>query len=158
MGERMHRVIEVARLLGVSKVTVYKKMELNKKELKSYIRYRSNIAYIEDPGVEILRKALNLSADDDIHQESAAIAEIQSAAEMQEELNATQSMVLQSYDLHCSDLLQQLESYSHMIKVRKEENERKEQQLKMLQRLVKWNKSSVSFVEKMQDALIQIGE
>lgn len=154
----MHRVIEVARLLGVSKVTVYKKMELHKRELKPYIRYRSNIAYIEDPGVDILRKALNLSIDESMDSTEPANSETQSSAALKEELDATQSLVLQAYDLHCSDLLQQLENYSHMIKVRREENERKEQQLKMLQRLVKWNKSSVSFVEKMHEALIQIGE
>lgn len=154
----MHRVIEVARLLGVSKVTIYKKMELHKKELKPHIRYRSNIAYIEDAGVDILRKALNLSTAEQTDDENLIIERTHSVAEMKEELDAARAMVFQAYDLHCSDILQQLENYSHMIKVRKEENERKEQQLKMLQRLVKWNKSSVSFVEKMHEALIQLGE
>lgn len=154
----MHRVIEVARLLGVSKVTIYKKMELHKKELKPYIRYRSNIAYVEDIGVDILRKALNLSATEPADAENLENVRIQSVAELKEELEATHAMVLRANDLHCSDILQQLENYSHMIKVRKDENERKEQQLKLLQRLVKWNKSSVSFVEKMNEALMQLGE
>ncbi len=154
----MHRVIEVARLLGVSKVTVYKKMELHKKELKPHIRYRSNIAYIEDTGVDILRKALNISVNEGMNSEGPIERESHGSSELKEELDAAQSMVLQACDLHCSDLLQQLENYSHMIKVRKEENERKEHQLKMLQRLVKWNKSSASFVERMHEALIQIGE
>ncbi len=154
----MHRVIEVARLLGVSKVTVYKKMELLKKELKPHIRYRSNIAYIEEPGVEILRHSLNLPVSEDIDGGVFGQSSQESANVLQGKLDASRASVLQAYDLHCSDILQQLESISHMIKVRKEELDRKEQQLKMLQRLVKWNKSSVSFVERIQETLLQTGE
>lgn len=155
----MQRVIEVARQLGVSKVTVYKKMELLKKELKPYIRYRSNIAYIEEPGVAILRNSLGLIAENELPEDQQPVERSKpSQAELMEALKASEAMVLQAYDLHCSDLLQHLENLSHMIKVRKDEIERKEQQLKTLQRLVKWNKSSAAFVEKMQDALTQVGE
>jgi len=154
----MHRVIEVARLLGVSKVTIYKKMELLKKELKPHIRYRSNIAYIEEPGVDILRQSLNIAVYEHTDADLQVNSEAVSAEELKEALKTSQALVLQAYDLHCSDLLQHLESVSHMIKVRKEEIERKEQQLKTLQRLVKWNKSSAAFVEKIHDAWTQLGE
>lgn len=154
----MHRVIEVARLLGVSKVTVYKKMELFKKELKPYIRYRSNIAYIEDPGVELLRQSLTLSAKEDVFEGNLVCDTVQSAEELKEELKASQAAILQAYDTHSSDLLQHLENLNHMIKVRKDENERKEQHLKTLQRLVKWNKSSAVFVDKMHEMWMRIAE
>lgn len=154
----MHRVIEVARLLGVSKVTVYKKMELLKKELKPYIRYRSNIAYIEDPGVDLLRQSLTLSTKEDIFEGLQACAPVQSAEELKDELKSSQAALLQAYDTHSSDLLQHLENLNHMIKIRKDENERKEQHLKTLQRLVKWNKSSAAFVDKMHEMWIRIAE
>lgn len=151
----MHRVIEVARLLGVSKVTVYKKMELLKKELKPYIRYRSNIAYIEDPGVDLLRQSLALSTKEDVFEGHQVCDTVQSAEELKEELKTSQATLLQAYDTHSSDLLQHLENLNHMIKVRKDENERKEQHLKTLQRLVKWNKSSAAFVDKMHEMWIE---
>lgn len=154
----MHRVIEVSRLLGVSKVTVYKKMELFKKELKPYIRYRSNIAYIEDPGVELLRQSLTLSAKEDVFEGNLVCDTVKSAEELKEELKASQAAILQAYDTHSSDLLQHLENLNHMIKVRKDENERKEQHLKSLQRLVKWNKSSAVFVDKMHEMWMRIAE
>lgn len=57
----MYRVIEVARMLGVSKVTIYKKVNKNKKTLKNHIHVRSNITYIDDAGVEIIKKTIESS-------------------------------------------------------------------------------------------------
>lgn len=156
-GEMMQRVIEVARLLGVSKVTIYKKMELLKKELKPHIRYRSNIAYIEEPGVDIIRQSLNLPVQEDASVGLGDDEEALSTTDLKDALKASQALILQAYDLHCSDLLQYLENLNHMIKVRRDDIERKEQQLKTLQRLVKWNKSSAAFVEKMHEAWMQMG-
>lgn len=58
----MYRVIEVAKLLGVSKVTVYKKINKNKKQLKNHIHTRSNITYIDDIGIEIIKNTIEVSA------------------------------------------------------------------------------------------------
>jgi len=58
----MYRVIEVAKLLGVSKVTIYKKINKNKKDLKNHIHTRSNITYIDDVGVEIIKKTIEVSS------------------------------------------------------------------------------------------------
>lgn len=55
----MYRVIEVARMLGVSKVTVYKKISKNKKSLKNHVHTRSNITYIDDAGVEIIKNTID---------------------------------------------------------------------------------------------------
>lgn len=59
----MYRVIEVARMLGVSKVTVYKKISKNKKILKNHVVTRSNITYIDDDGVEIIRNTIEQNAN-----------------------------------------------------------------------------------------------
>lgn len=50
----MFRIIEVAKMLGVSKVTVYKKIEMNKALLKPHVIYRSNIMHLDEKGVEVL--------------------------------------------------------------------------------------------------------
>lgn len=54
----MLKVIEVANLLGVSKVTIYKKMEKFKKELKPHLHKKRNITFVDDDGVEIIRQSL----------------------------------------------------------------------------------------------------
>ncbi len=54
----MLKVIEVANLLGVSKVTIYKKMEKFKKELKPHLHKKRNITFLDDEGVEIIRQSL----------------------------------------------------------------------------------------------------
>lgn len=59
----MYRVIEVARMLGVSKVTVYKKISKNKKILKHHVVTRSNITYIDDDGVELIRNSIEQNSN-----------------------------------------------------------------------------------------------
>lgn len=59
----MYRVIEVSRMLGVSKVTIYKKMEKLKKELKNHTQKISNILYIDSDGVDIIRGSLEISSN-----------------------------------------------------------------------------------------------
>jgi predicted transcriptional regulator len=58
----MYRVIEVAKMLGVSKVTVYKKINKNKKQLKNHIQTRSNITYIDDIGIEIIKNTIEVTS------------------------------------------------------------------------------------------------
>ncbi|MBS7526537.1 hypothetical protein KHM83_07590 [Fusibacter paucivorans] len=58
----MYRVIEVAKMLGVSKVTVYKKINKNKKLLKNHIQTRSNITYIDDVGIEIIKNTIEVTS------------------------------------------------------------------------------------------------
>lgn len=54
----MLKVIEVANLLGVSKVTIYKKMEKFKKELKPHLHKKRNITFVDDDGIEVIRQSL----------------------------------------------------------------------------------------------------
>lgn len=68
----MYKVIEVSKLLGVSKVTIYKKMEIFKKELKPHIHKKKNITFIDDEGVEIIKESLienNVIIDPKVNEE-----------------------------------------------------------------------------------------
>lgn len=68
----MYKVIEVSKLLGVSKVTIYKKMEIFKKELKPHIHKKKNITFIDDDGVEIIKESLienNVIVDPKVNEE-----------------------------------------------------------------------------------------
>lgn len=70
MTEKQYRVIEVAQELGVSKVTIYKKLSKFKKELKPFIVKKQNITFILEEGVEFIRQSLIDNAviqDDSLH-------------------------------------------------------------------------------------------
>lgn len=59
----MYRVIEVARLLNVSKVTVYKKISQLKSELQPYLVEDKNITYLKPEGLELIKDALDHGRD-----------------------------------------------------------------------------------------------
>lgn len=52
------KVIEAANQLGVSKVTIYKKMDLFKKELKGHIKKVKGITYLDQEAYDIIRRSL----------------------------------------------------------------------------------------------------
>ncbi len=56
----MYRVIEVARMLGVSKVTIYKKMRYLKDEIKPYVVKEKNITHITGEGVELIKSTIQV--------------------------------------------------------------------------------------------------
>lgn len=74
MAKKQYRVIEVAQELGVSKVTIYKKLSKFKKELKPFIIKKQNITYILEEGVEFIRQSLIENAV--IQDETAHLLEI----------------------------------------------------------------------------------
>lgn len=76
----MYKVIEAANMLGVSKVTIYKKINLFKKELKPHIQVKKNIKYIDEQGIEIIKASLianKVIFEGDLHQEKIIAMEDQ---------------------------------------------------------------------------------
>lgn len=57
----MYKVIEVAEKLGVSKVTIYKKVNSLKQEIKPYIYKKKGITYIDDTGIEMIKNSLDVN-------------------------------------------------------------------------------------------------
>lgn len=57
----MYKVIEAADILGVSKVTIYKKIELLKPEILSYIENEDGALYISDKGIKLIKNSLKRS-------------------------------------------------------------------------------------------------
>lgn len=52
------KVIEAANQLGVSKVTIYKKMELFKRELKGHVKKVKGITFLDQEAYDIIRRSL----------------------------------------------------------------------------------------------------
>lgn len=74
----MYRVIEVAKMLGVSKVTIYKKINKNKKALKNHIHVRSNITYVDDDGIQIIKDTIESTTGSSPNESVDAIEELTS--------------------------------------------------------------------------------
>jgi len=52
----MKRIVEVAKLLGVTKVTIYRNIETV--DLQQHVTIVDNVKYIDDKGIDILRQKL----------------------------------------------------------------------------------------------------
>jgi len=59
----MYKVIDVAKLFSVSKVTIYKKISSNKEALKGHITKKKNITFLDDEAVEIIKNSLQVNKE-----------------------------------------------------------------------------------------------
>lgn len=55
----MKKIQEAAQILGVSRVTVYKKIEILKKDLKSHVGTVGKSLCIDEDGIELIRQSLS---------------------------------------------------------------------------------------------------
>lgn len=123
----MYKVIEVARMLGVSKVTIYKKMELLKKNLKPYVHKKKNITFIDDEGVELIRASISKGP-----------------------IFVTSDIGLDAVDVksnHIEDLNAFLVSLNNQIVVKKNQIEEKEIILNNMKHIMKETKARLNFLE-----------
>lgn len=54
----MYKVLEVANKLGVSKVTIYKKMKQHAEELDGHVITKGKITYLDEEGLKILEDTI----------------------------------------------------------------------------------------------------
>lgn len=59
----MYKVIDVAKLFSVSKVTIYKKITANKIELEGHLVKKKNITYLDDEALEIIKNSLQVNRE-----------------------------------------------------------------------------------------------
>lgn len=112
----MYRVIEVAKMLGVSKVTIYKKINKNKKSLKPHVHTRSNITYIDDQGVEIIKDSIEIASAYSLNDDTD-IAEIRRVCN--QDLNEMISILNQQIEIKKHQIIKKdeiIESYKSIIK------------------------------------------
>lgn len=122
----MYRVIEVARMLGVSKVTIYKKVNKNKKNLKNHIHTRSNITYIDDVGVEIIKETIEVSSNNS-YGGGNDIDELK--REYVEDLNET------------------IEFLSSQIQIKKRQVQKKDEIIEAYKGIIKSNRGKLQYLE-----------
>lgn len=122
----MYRVIEVARMLGVSKVTIYKKVNKNKKALKNHIHTRSNITYIDDTGVDLIKDTLEITS-----------GVVYSSSNDSDDLKRE----------YLDDLNEFIECLSQQIQVKKKQVQKKDEIIESYKSVLKSNRGKIQYLE-----------
>ncbi len=145
----MYRVIEVANLLGVSKVTIYKKISLFKKELKPYIHKKRNITFIDEEGVQIIRDSLvanQVIADTALKDEQ--IVELKNEVDENEaHIKMLNEKMIDVQREHMEDLQLLISTLKAQVNLKRTQIDSKNQLIKNFKDLVAYNKEQIKRIE-----------
>lgn len=145
----LYRVIEVANMLGVSKVTIYKKISLFKKELKPFLHKKRNITFIDEEGVKIIRESLvanQVIADDSDKDEK--IKSLESAVgDYESHLKFINEKMIDVQREHMEDLQLLVSTLKAQANLKKSQIESKHQTIKNFKELVAYNKEQIKRIE-----------
>lgn len=145
----MFKVIEVANQLGVSKVTVYKKMELYKKELKGHIKKIKSITYLDDEAFELIKRSLieNGVIKDDTLNPELIEAYQQKLQEKYSRMADMSHKVVKAKKDNLNDLELVCEFLSNQINMKQQLLTQKEEQLKAYKEMIAKNKKRIEAME-----------
>lgn len=154
----MYRVIEAANILGVSKVTIYKKMSLLKKELKPFIHKKRNITFIEEEGLRLIKESLvanHVIADTEL--KDKRIEELANDNDKYlSQLNDFNARVLDLEREHIEDLKLMISTLESQVNLKKSQLQVKKQLIKNFQDLVAYNKMQISELEQRIEQLNEV--
>lgn len=151
----MYKVIEVANMLGVSKVTIYKKMEQLKKELKPHIKKKKNITYIEAEGIELIKSSLSHFFEES----HPVVSELDLKKLEDDKVLLNSEITIKEEEIqriamnHIIELEGYLEYLTQQIYIKKDLVKRKNETLELFKIIIKNNKRSIDFIEKLSVTL-----
>jgi len=145
----LYRVIEAANLLGVSKVTIYKKISLFKKEIKPYIHKKRNITFIDEEGVQIIRDSLvanQVIADTALKDEQ--IVELnREVLENESHIKMLNEKMIDVQRDHMEDLQLLISTLKAQVSLKRTQIDSKNQLIKNFKDLVAYNKEQIKRIE-----------
>jgi len=146
----MYKVIDVAKMLGVSKVTIYKKISAKKKEIKPYIKKVKNITYLTDEAVEIIKENLAvvpIASGRMINEEIESLHnKIDTLMNEKEEVEKALVSQMNGENEELEGMLRSLQS---QINIKMSHLERKNQIVDNFKKIVTINKERIKVLEKM---------
>lgn len=153
----MYKVIEAANQLGVSKVTIYKKMELYKKELKGHIKKVKGITFIDEDAYDLIKKSLvenGVIKDDSLSPE--LIEAYQSKLrEKYSRMADLSKQTLKSKKDNLNDMELMFEFLGNQMNMKYQMLSQKEEQLKTYKEIIAKNKKRIEtlegFIKSLQD-------
>lgn len=145
----MFKVIEVANQLGVSKVTVYKKMEIYKKELKGHVKKVKGITFLDHEAFELIRKSLienGVIKDDSLSPELIEAYQFK-LKEKYSRMADMSKRVLKAKKDNVNDLELVCEFLSIQVNMKQQMLSQKEEQLKAYKEMISKNKKRIETME-----------
>lgn len=143
------KVIEAANQLGVSKVTVYKKMELFKKELKGHIKKVKGITYIDQEAYDIIKRSLieNGVVKDDTLSPELIEAYQEKLKEKYSRMADLSKVNVRAKKDSINDLELMLEFLSNQLNMKQQMLAQKDEQLKSYKDMISKNKKRIELME-----------
>lgn len=145
----MFKVIEVANQLGVSKVTVYKKMELFKKELKGHVKKVKSITYLDEEAFDLIKRSLienGVIKDDSLNPELIEAYQ-QKLQEKYSRMADMSHKVVKAKKDNLNDLELVCEFLTNQISMKQQLLSQKEEQLKAYKEMITKNKKRIEAME-----------
>lgn len=151
----MYKVIDVAKLFSVSKVTIYKKISNNKEALKGHIIKKKNVTYLDDEAVEIIKNSLQVNnekvtgrlIDDELDK---AYEELKLYKEINEKLKTEKISMLNDEVMELESMIRHLNS---QIVIKQNHLKSKNDVLENFKSLLKANKALIKQLDRYQTEL-----
>jgi len=151
----MYKVIDVAKLFSVSKVTIYKKISNNKEALKGHITKKKNVTYLDDEAVEIIKNSLQVNnekvtgrlIDEELNK---VYEEIKLYQEMNEKLKTEKISMLNEEVMELESMIRHLNS---QIVIKQNHLNSKNDVLEKFKSLLKVNKTLIKQLDRYQTEL-----
>lgn len=143
------KVIEAANQLGVSKVTIYKKMEIYKKELKGHIKKVKGITYLDENAFELIKKSLienGVIKDESLSPELIEAYQLKLKEKYSRMADMSKQVVKVKKD-NVNDLELVLEFLTNQINMKQQMLSQKEEQLKSYKEMISRNKKRIETME-----------
>ncbi|WWU66792.1 hypothetical protein QJR26_18685 (plasmid) [Clostridium baratii] len=146
----MYNVEEVAKRVGVSKVTVYKKIK-NLKELEKFLVNKEDRVYILDEGVKILKESINKNNLKKINVEDEVSVDLESNKEL---INMLKDQ-LKEKDIQLKEKDKQLNELINLNKnnqvLLKQHQDKELQQLQLAEHFDEVDKRLIELKGKLED-------
>lgn len=111
-----YTIAEAAKTLEVSKNTIYNRLKGLNKELNPYVKVSKGITYIEEPGIEILRKAIYVENSLEPESEEPEGDKDNPLRALQEDYINTLKATIEMLEQDKEDLKQQLVEQTEIVK------------------------------------------
>lgn len=148
----LYTVSEIAQEIGLSKVTIYNKINALQSQLKPYIKHKKGIQYIDDEGLLIIKKACGLEVTDEPLNETAADKDHSPAAsngvnQFENILKTLESLNDNLNSDYIQSLKDQIEHLKGEISTKNEQLQAKDELLKNFQVMLQTEKQSRQLLE-----------
>lgn len=145
----MYRIVEVAEMFKVSKVTVYNYLKEYSKEFKPHLHKIKSITHIDNTGIELLKEYMSLKGD---------FKEV-NTKEQKENINNTPNSeyieLLREFkdfkQTYVKDLKEQIKTLKGEIEVKNNQLENKDKLLENMQVLIKQQQEKTLLIEEQKE-------